>query len=811
MFINKGDLLKEMSLNDIDLGPAFSSSAIERIFSRDTDSGPKFSSSAIERIFSGYIDPNKRGLRIGTYNTHLVSLPFKIKLTAAGDFLGDPVGFVTNHIAEVTSNARQIASRILSSGYDYDVIALNEVFSEEARKILVSKLSPEYPHYLEKLTYTVSVAPAVKSVIADYFKGIIGELLDALKIVDLANLMEDSGLMLFSRFPIIDSRFKAFTFPTIGAITDAAPDSLAYKGVGYARILHPHTSLHYNILFAHLQTNDDEYKWTRDMEMEQIQKFISEIMTDYEIRSNDLFLMGDLNIDGSWKSEHLKDPSKINELKREVKPEWKSHFDNPSSFFTKRIRDAWFYETSTMDKGFTNPGRNQRLDHILHTPSMPHTQILEVQHITKAYNLLSPLGKNFSDHYGINADLNFSTLHCNPRKSKVLSKEEIEKDEPIDGEINFPGGMVWYRIDMSGTFSIAVRGDEGVDYAIYQSVDLSLPLANYKGEKRDLTDKFERTFTASKYVMTDPPYYIRVYIPIRTAIGKFKLFVHRHAGIDKADAITCYPNEYCPKQPDMSKPDEFAQVFPVGKRINSDDTVWFQFDTLRADSGEPKDIECEVSKYKKAIYRMNLYRDDGTSLKLIDSTGPNSSKLTLTIHDDIGPSKIYLTVTRDDPTYPEDTMAVIWKSNLTIFHGLFLEVFDKVTKLRGVPDSQALELECEEITTPRNGSDEINIKLWVDGTQRLDQNLGDFQSGDVRGLEDIIPKAGYRYLHDIVVVLDEIDVDVGGDHSDSSGPKTIPFLSEPRPIPVPNDNKIFEFQGGKYNLKYNLSWQVPTE
>jgi hypothetical protein len=74
--------------------------------------------------------------------------------------------------------------------------------------------------------------------------------------------------------------------------------------------------------------------------------------------------------------------------------------------------------------------------------------------------------------------------------------------------------------------------------------------------------------------MTDPPYYIRVYIPKRTATGKFTLFVHRHPGKDKDDAITCYdPNVYYPRPPDMKSPEVFAHVFKKGEPLNSDDTV----------------------------------------------------------------------------------------------------------------------------------------------------------------------------------------------------------------------------------------------
>jgi hypothetical protein len=361
--------------------------------------------------------------------------------------------------------------------------------------------------------------------------------------------------------------------------------------------------------------------------------------------------------------------------------------------------------------------------------------------------------------------------------------------------------MVWYRLDQAGTYSIGISSTEGIEYMIYQSVDLSTPLVNYKEEKRELFDMFENKITAKKYVMTDPPYYIRVYIPNRIRIGKFTLLVHRHAGISPEDSITCYnPHQYYPEPPDKKSPDVFAHVFKKGERLNPDDTAWFDFDTLKADSGKPKDIDCEVSKYSKGVYRMNLYKYDGTTRTPIDNAGPDPTKLTLTIHDDIGPTKVYLTVTRDDPTLPGDTLAVMWKSNLAIFHG---------KSLLGIPNSSQLRLKCDTVTAPSNGPDTIVIKMWVDGKQMVDANLGDFEDGDPKGIEHLIPPTGFRYSDEIKVTLDEVDVDVFGSHDDSSGDHDISVLTEPRPTPIPQAKEIIEFDEGKYILEFNLSWQDP--
>ena len=56
----------------------------------------------------------------------------------------------------------------------YDIVILNEAFDEDARDVLVEQLKYEYPSYVSKLDY-ISGLPDV--------------------------VLEDSGLMLFSRFP----------------------------------------------------------------------------------------------------------------------------------------------------------------------------------------------------------------------------------------------------------------------------------------------------------------------------------------------------------------------------------------------------------------------------------------------------------------------------------------------------------------------------------------------------------------------------------------------------------------------------------
>ena len=100
-------------------------------------------------------------LRVVTYNTQLRS-----RLMEMFADLNPFTTFTAPRRAEI------IAERIRSSEYDYDVVALNEVFCEDSRVILWRRLGQKYRHAIPML--------------GSRFIG------------------EDSGLMLFSRFPFED-------------------------------------------------------------------------------------------------------------------------------------------------------------------------------------------------------------------------------------------------------------------------------------------------------------------------------------------------------------------------------------------------------------------------------------------------------------------------------------------------------------------------------------------------------------------------------------------------------------------------------
>src|SRR5262249_7376091 len=85
--------------------------------------------------------------------------------------------------------ATLVADEIIKAAGNLDVIALNEVFDEDARKRLVTRLSPHFPHRVEYIDHGLN--------------------------------LEDSGLMLFSKFPFapLPKSSAIYTDGTVKATT----------------------------------------------------------------------------------------------------------------------------------------------------------------------------------------------------------------------------------------------------------------------------------------------------------------------------------------------------------------------------------------------------------------------------------------------------------------------------------------------------------------------------------------------------------------------------------------------------------------
>jgi endonuclease/exonuclease/phosphatase family metal-dependent hydrolase len=713
--------------------------------------------------------PIGHSLRIGTFNTHLDSLIFRVAKDK-WDFLLHRSALVERYETDVRQRAEGLASRILLGGYGYDFFALIEVFSEEAREILVARLSGTYPWFIRKLPEID--APVPKRLLAR---------LSALLAHFISPHKEDSGLMLFSRFPIERTEFAPFTFRNDDEILAAFPDSFAEKGAAYAKIRDPRNGRAYHVILAHLQENEEKWAWVRTAELQQIREFIERLEID--VATEELFVMGDLNLNGLWTNLELPPkPQTIEDLvPAPSSPEWKHHFGNPASFFGSTLHDTWFRETSRRDAGATSGG-GERIDYILHNDaSTPNRRDLRIQHLTLAYNLFNPDGASLSDHMGVNADLNVSAPHCNPREALLLSSFGTK---PVLGEISDPGSMVWYRIDEPGTYSFAVIDGSGVSFDLYASTDLSRPVRQYKKETTVLEDDLHNEKIGRKFHLLNAPYYLRVFHEDRTRVTGYAFLAYKHKGTNANDAIALSP--FAP----------LWSAMPSGKPLNELDAIWFELHTESADSGTEQDLLFRLSAFTKTMTRLEVRAaDETTVLDGIEATGGESL---LTLHrKDRGPSKMYVLVRRDDATFASADFVVEWRTNLKILHGW----------QAGVEKSQQLLVICDNETNPEaGGSDDIILRMWVDGALRVDRHVGRFEATDSVSLEPVIPPAGFHYLESIGVQFIEDDHFSGDDESSI---QTIPPPETYRTPPT--DQVVNEFAGGRYIFQFNQGFEVHPE
>lgn len=686
---------------------------------------------------------NGNGLRLGTYNTQMRS--------TIAEAINDKTPFPQNDAPE---RAERLALAILKSEFDYDIIALNEVFDEEARANLVQALKGKYPHFIQKLDESlVSISPGK-------FK---------------FNL-EDSGLMLFSKFPFENVPTQPgmkFAFTLFKESTEA--DNLAAKGAAYVRIRHPFSDRKaYNIVFTHMQADQDtKHPNIRKSQLSQIENLLKTAMTPQQLQMEDIFVMGDLNIIGN--SE-----------------EWTRHFDNSSSFFTSVLHDSWIKDQSPANVLKPDPGlttTTDRLDYFLrsHNP----LRRLQLQHMTLAYNLVPPGVARSSDHFGLNVDLNHkidsseAISHCNPLVARVADLSPTDSTFAHTGSLEPQGAMKWYRFNESGTYTFNLNGasDKDVQFLVYSSFDLTTPISPYKKETG--------VDGGSKFVLPEAPFFVRVFHPDRKkVITSYTFRARKHRGIRQDDAIVLIPHQ----------PQKFTM--PKGNPLNKEDIMWFKLHTERADSGLPQNLQFFVDEFKlnknnNPVFGFKLLQKTDKDLKDIGGAIPKPDKVQINLQE-VEASEKFLVVTRQNaPNFDVTDFRVGWETNLTIFHGLH----------GGLPAETPLLLECIDETNPEIGSDSIEVQVEVDGQPFLtisNDKIGNFNDGDFAFLEFFfLPKGMIFYVDKVTFKVIEGDTI----SSDDQGTIVIPNLE--RDIDEGKNSFEVSFEGGTYRILCNRSRWTP--
>jgi hypothetical protein len=613
--------------------------------------------------------------------------------------------------------AKIIADRILAQ--DVDVVTLQEVFVEDAKEEFYKKLSPTFPYVVYKL--------------------------------DPTGPYQDSGLMLFSRHPFVplprdthqiddptpapgrrgpptSTIWSGSIVIADGKMTkDAAViffekskswDSYAYKGVGLVRVQNPCTNQYVTIAFTHLQASYDdcaereqEIAAVRMSQLEDVKRIIKESLHSNQLKSDQIYFMGDLNINGNphtMKELFRSDLPKCSGGGRAVPPsswkpgvtEWEYHFEiNPtfSRFFAGTLTDTWGFNTSKQDIGQTSGGgagdvgiqafpyypkkdEGFRFDYIFH--SKPESQTC-MQHITRAYGLAATNGTHLSDHIGVKLDANRAAQYCSP----IEPYENPPNDDLINGIIQYKGSMQWYRIDQPGCYSIETFPGSGtVEFDVYEAKDLSRPLASYFGEQ---------TEWGLKFALHDPPYYIRVYSKDRSWVGLYSIRFHLHQGRSPEDSIGLWP----------AKP--YLYTMP-NLPLNDENKVWFDFHTGKGETDKLPSLNFFMDHFIDHPYELKLRRSDTLDpLQVSQSRGVSPDFLSHIRHefslDDLPAGKYFLVVKPDDDNdqVQGQNFIVEWQTSLTYFH--------------------PFQMKCD-IQDDWLGDDDIHYQLHIDGTA-----LGGFQ------------------------------------------------------------------------------------
>lgn len=690
-----------------------------------------------------------KSLRILTYNTQLRSWAMEV---------GADTSFPPSETAE--ERAKLIAGNVLASRHDYDVVCFNEVFDEDAREILISALLPRFPFAITKADVGgVEVAWPGKPILP---LNPVALLLDASGLSFLGSWLtlgtpklEDSGVMLFSRWPfalksiteamsdLLDPRalseLTPLGMPHVGFTpyrASSGNDAWSAKGVVYARIERDddHT---YHVFASHTQADDKrlgENTPDREAQMAEAAQFIEKCVGPPPF-DQEVFFLGDLNINGGQSLVPINGNTQ----------EWHDRFDTPGGLLSDHMMDAWGRvqcagAPGLRDRGTTAPTvyppSEQRLDYFFRSA----TSGLAVQHLYIDYDLATvPPGIDgvsyLSDHRPLGADLKAPETHSTPAGARPSVTDPNGSFRDQDNRR--PAGVKWYRFDEKGTYEFRVDSAFPVRFEVYLDTDLSRPRQQYREE-------FQPDF-GIRYVLPSAPFLVKVFCTNRETEFFFDFRAHRHLGKSLADAIDLVPENL------------YHEAFPEGQFLNLDqieapwddtDSKWFRLDTPRT----PVDgvIELGIDLVPRdhaetgALVFVGRLEPDG-HLKEMGRDGPSNGLMPLRWDARSG-ERFFITVQRRDRAGVPLSFDITPRTNASILLG------GKV----GTP-----RLVCMDETSGW-GSDDIELELETDGAllrHISNDEIGDFDQDDPRDLDQWIPPTVVYLDHVGVKVIEKDDID----------------------------------------------------
>lgn len=705
-------------------------------------------------------------LRIATYNSYLLSPLFKCPPIAGvmPECLGQIEG-------ETEQWAERLASEILDHHAELDVIVLNEVWDEDAKKILADRLKTQYPNQVRNID-----APLLTIRASAFQGGVNGQ-------VEAIPKGEDSGLMLFAKDdfefaalpgnrhrwpPDAASELDATTPHVAFVLFEACGDfdCLSAKGAAMVRLRHKASGQIHNVVLTHLQADyPDDGNFFADARLKQLQAvrdLIEQTHPQLPGRLMDgretLFFLGDLNV------PYLND-----------RTEWNARFTQ--GYFADAMYEAAHFTGSDRDLLATNETDRERLDYILAAPTPWKTGSKHtcVQHVTypREFRALE------SDHFMVHASIQSGFDYCSPSIARPIVLGTGTQGVTVDLEggrdvtrIHAPDALQWFLVDAGegGTFSIGRDGDD-VRVEVYLPEDLTTPVSRYN---KTLGTKppgcIRQCFAVDKFVLPGR-FYVRVRGALRTTTADYALHVRRHTCATREDACILMPGATGVARLSSAET-------PAPSR---QDEAWFRFHVVgNATSGKAQTVKFTPSglgsQVTAALVGLDLAAGSGSP-----RTAANGA---ISLRAGSG-SDGYLRIRQSVPAPGQERrITVDYSSNLR-----FLTVGALV---------------CRDETNPELGSDDMFTRFHVDGAGRRAPGAGtvSFDCNDSADTEDWAAMVGdkeLRYLKRLGVQLLEGD-DTSADDASNR------FYVEDVPSGRSGYDGMLKwgFSDGRYEFHYRL-------
>lgn len=608
-----------------------------------------------------------RPLRLMTFNVQLLPVIAGVGEGTVSVPAG-LIGLLPGSASDSMTRAKAVADDLLDIAPQErpDVLALNEVFSEDARAMLVKRLEPEWPHVIES--------------------------------VHEGDLEEDSGLMVFSQEPFLplpgggDRRERFYA-------DDAGADSWASKAAVLVQVGIPAEQT--TLVFTHLQAayeTDEQYRDIRKSQLAEIRELVAEVLGPSPENWRNVIVAGDLNIRGDLDA---------------TSNEWFDVFDNAADPFGELFADSWIEmrppgASEDLDPGLTNRDRRtqaeQRLDYICRFKTIDGIDLV-AHHMRVGH-------RDTSDHYALEAIIQLRDGHCQPSSAVDIDVAGTVAGTSGSGQprtslayvvmpdIAVDAGRSWAWIPRPGTYTFHHSPSLLVD--VYAATDVSRPLtrldrlstsdvpAAVQGAYREFDGTVDDE--GSTYVNRSP-----LLVSMRTKDGdpgSGVLIVLEHLGDSRATAIALPPHR------DVPVP------FPPDQRLGDDDTAWFRVHPVATLMGTSRE---ERVTLEQPVGSGTIEVLDAAGTPLGADSGAATLQHAFTANAD---NEIYVSVRRDSDV---DTGQVIrWATPVTYLRldkGFTVHVNDETG-----------------IDWP--GADEPELKMWVDGEKLLTTTWDDADASE---------------------------------------------------------------------------------